>query len=105
MAAIRKKPINPFLYKVLEAYGYQEHDGRINIKAAAIELGIPYGGLIGAANIDGSHLVLEFHLQAAQALNVPFELWCKGLLGKLNKSEEAELSRLLRAKKAVKLVS
>lgn len=75
------------------------------IKRAAVDLGIPYGGLIGAANIDGSHQFLEFHMQAAKALHVPFELWCKGLLNQLDDTEEAELERLLRRNKDIKLVS
>lgn len=96
MAGIRKKAINPFLYKVLVAYNYIEHDGRLNVKAAATDLDIPYNGLNGAANIDGSHFVLDFHMTAARAFNIPFELWVKGLLGKLDETETAELDRLCR---------
>lgn len=44
-------------------------------------------------------------LQAAKALHVPFELWCKGLLNQLDDTEEAELERLLRRNKDIKLVS
>lgn len=105
MAAIRKKPTNPFLYTVLEAHGYVEHDGRINMKAAAIDKDIPYSIVWHAADINGSHHQLSSHLAAAKAFEIPFELWVKGLLGQLDTSEKAELARLMKKIKLVKRAS
>jgi hypothetical protein len=99
MAGPRKSPMNPFLYKLLAADGYAVSDNNANLKAAADAAGISHAGLITTAEITGgSHRQLSFHLQAAQAFGVPFELWVKGLLDQLDDTEEAELARILRKK-------
>lgn len=105
MAAIRKKPINPFLYSVLEAHGYVEFNGTVNMKAAARRFDIPYSIVWHAADITHSHHQLSSHLAAAKAFGIPFELWVKGLLGQLDTAEEAELARLMKKITLVKQAS
>ncbi len=97
MARPRESPCNPFLYEVLAAHGYAISDCDVNCKAAAMEKGISYPGLNSTALITGDyHRQLSFHLEAAKAFGVPFELWVRGLLGQLDEIEQGQVKRLLK---------
>lgn len=87
MAGKRAKPVNPFLAYLCK--DYRNPDGSVNLKAAALGLGIPYSTILCYADINDRHPVFNALIEAAKGFNISESELIHGLLAAAQQEESA----------------